>query len=118
MEVPVTDALKRIIGDRPYFIVTSNGDNYFELAGFAPDHIYEIEGSWKYMQCAKPCHNELYPAFALMKKMGEAEQNGRIPTELVPKCPKCGGSMQIHTAVDGSFIPDEAAQQESRMRSM
>lgn len=103
-----TNALKKIIGNKPYFMVTSNGENHFELAGFQPDCIYEIEGSWKEMQCAKPCHKELYPAFAAIKKMSEVERNGRIPTELVPKCPKCGGPMQIHGAGEG-FIPDEAA---------
>ena len=100
-----TDALKKIIGDKPYFMVTSNGENHFELAGFDPECIYEIEGSWKEMQCAKPCHDKLYPAFPAMKKMAEAEENGLVPSDLVPKCPKCGGPMQLHIVGDG-FIQD------------
>ena len=65
-------------------MVTSNGENHFELAGFDPANIYEIEGSWKEMQCEKPCCGELYPASDLLLKMYEAEKDGKIPSELVP----------------------------------
>ena len=37
-----TEALKTLIGDKPYFFVTSNGENHFELAGFSPDCILKI----------------------------------------------------------------------------
>lgn len=107
---PVMDALKKIIGDKPHFIVTSNGENHFELAGFAPENIYEIEGSWKEMQCAAPCHDGLYPAFDAMREMAKAENHGKIPSELVPHCPKCGGPMELHLAADASFLPDEGGQ--------
>lgn len=106
---PNTDALKEIIGDKPYFIVTSNGENHFELAGFRADCIYEIEGSWKQMQCSTPCHTELYPAFELLKTMAQSEQNCRIPSALIPKCPECGRPMQLHVATDHSFLPDHTA---------
>lgn len=36
-----TEALKQIIGSKPYFMVTSNGENHFELAGFAPGNKFE-----------------------------------------------------------------------------
>lgn len=104
-----TDALKRIIGKKPYFMVTSNGENHFELAGFNAENIYEIEGSWKYMQCEKPCHKNLYPAFHLLRDMATQESDGKIPSSLVPQCPKCGGPMMLHVAVNDAFIPDGAA---------
>ncbi|WP_455537713.1 hypothetical protein [Terrisporobacter sp.] len=106
-----TEALKEIIENKPYFIITSNGENHFELTGFNPEYIYEIEGSWKYMQCARACHKTLYPAFELMKKMNENEKDGKIPSDLVPHCPKCGGNMQLNVALDNNFIPNEVANQ-------
>ena len=45
--------LKAIVGDKDYFIVTSNGECHFELCSFAPEKIYEIEGNWLTMQCAR-----------------------------------------------------------------
>ena len=41
---PVMQDLKGIVGDKDYFVVTSN-ECRFELCGFAPDKIYEIEGN-------------------------------------------------------------------------
>ena len=99
-----TEALKRIIGDKPYFMVTSNGENHFELAGFSAERIFEIEGSWKEMQCSRPCHDTLYPAFEKLHEMAQHEKSGLIPTELVPRCPRCGGTMQIHVALNSAFI--------------
>ena len=60
---PMMDQIRDIIGGRPYFVVTSNGECHFELAGYDPDSIYEIEGSWGEMQCARGCHDLRYPVF-------------------------------------------------------
>ena len=92
-----TEALKTIIGEKPYFFITSNGENHFELAGFSPNRIWEIEGSWKEIQCERGCHDALYPLFPMIPEMALAEQNMKIPSALVPRCPKCGGPMAIHS---------------------
>ena len=112
-ETPVMADLKRVVGEKDYFIVTSNGECHFEMCGFDPEKIYEIEGNWLTMQCVSRCHDTVYPSFELTEKMAAAEQNGRIPSDMVPRCPVCGGPMQIHMEGDRNFIPDTAA--ESRM---
>ena len=33
--------------------------------------------------------------------------NGKIPTELVPKCPVCGGPMAMNLRADDKFVQDE-----------
>lgn len=83
---PNTETLKTLIGDKPYFFVTSNGENHFELAGFSPDCIWEIEESWKEMQCEQGCHDTLYPLFPLIPEMAASEKNMKIPSKLVPRC--------------------------------
>ncbi len=114
-ETPVMADLKRIVGEKEYFIVTSNGECHFEMCGFDPEKIYEIEGNWLTMQCASRCHDTVYPSFELTEKMAAAEQGGKIPSDMVPSCPVCGGPMQIHMERDRNFIPDTAA--ESRMEA-
>ena len=90
---------------------SASGLQTFELCGFDPDKIYEIEGNWLTMQCARPCHDTRYPSLELAEKLAAAEQDGRIPTELVPRCPKCGGPMDIHMGAGERMIPDTAARE-------
>lgn len=107
--------LKAIIGSKDYFIVTSNGECHFEMSGFAPEKIDEIEGNWLTMQCACSCHSGLYPVLKLAEQMADSEQNGRIPSDLIPRCPRCGGPMEIQMAAGHSMIP--RAGTEKRYRS-
>ena len=114
-ETPVMADLKRIVGEKDYFIITSNGECHFEMCGFDPEKIYEIEGNWLTMQCASRCHDTVYPSFELTEKMAAAERDGRIPSDMVPRCPVCGGPMQINMEGDRNFIPDTASR--SRMET-
>lgn len=38
--------LRSIVGQKDYFIVTSNGDMHLEKSGFDPERIFEIEGTF------------------------------------------------------------------------
>lgn len=105
-ETPVMADLKKVIGKKEYFVVTSNGECHFEMCGFAPEKIYEVEGNWLTMQCAARCHEKVYPWSGLAGRMAETERDGKIFSELVPHCPVCGGPMQVHMALDGNFIPE------------
>ena len=109
-ETPVMAELKKVIGEKDYFVITSNGECHFELCGFAPEKVYEIEGNWLTIQCAARCHDQLYPWMELAEKMAAAEQEGSGLSELIPRCPVCGGSMQVHMETDRSFIPDIGGQ--------
>ena len=103
-ETQVMADLKKVIGEKDYFVVTSNGECHFELCGFVPEKIYEIEGNWLTMQCAARCHERIYPWADLAKKMAAEETGGKIPSALVPACPVCGGPMQVHMEMDQNFI--------------
>lgn len=106
---PVMKDLKAIVGEKEYFVITSNGEGHFELCGFDSSKIYEMEGNWLTMQCARPCHDTRYPSLEVAQKLSAAEQGGRVPAELVPCCPKCGGPMDIHMGAGQRMIPDTAA---------
>lgn len=105
-ESRVMSDLKKLIGEKDYFIITSNGECHFEMCGFASEKIYEVEGNWLTMQCAFRCHDRIYSWADLAERMALAEQEGRSLSELIPRCPVCGGSMQVHMETDRNFIPD------------
>ncbi len=39
--------LLRIVGDKDYFIATTNGDTHLELSGFDPAKVFEIENTFE-----------------------------------------------------------------------
>lgn len=106
----VMSDLKDLIEGKDYFVITSNGECHFEMSGFEPEKIYEVEGNWLTMQCSKACHTTIYPTLELAEKMVQTEGNGKIASELVPYCPKCGAPMQIHM-VNQNFVPQTESQE-------
>lgn len=96
--------LYQLVADKDYYVVTSNGEDHFVPIGFAPERVFEIEGKFTEICCEQGCHDATYPNHEVVTRMAEAEQNGLVPTALLPKCPKCGGDMRIHMAADQSFF--------------
>lgn len=101
--------LNEIVGDRPYFIITSNGESHFERAEFDAQQTWEIEGKWTMMQCGLACHNELYSAEPAFNAMAAYTDEMMVPEALVPHCPYCGASMHIHSAFEPKFVTNQAA---------
>ena len=95
---PVMEDLKTIVGDKPYFILTSNGEGHFEISGFEPQRVYELEGNWIELRCSRLCHDKTYPALPVIRKLAEVEKNGIVPFDKVPKCPICGAVMDLYSA--------------------
>lgn len=46
--------LKQLIGSKDYFIITSNADTHFQLNGFAPQKIWEVEGNFFGLRMRSP----------------------------------------------------------------
>lgn len=96
--------LYEIMKDKNYFVVTSNTDNHFELAGFSKERIFEIEGNCRKLQCSNCCHDKVYPGDEILSKMAESQKDGKVPSEIIPKCPECGGHMQMYVEIDRNFL--------------
>lgn len=98
--------LYKIVSEKPYFIVTSNGDGHFELCGFKEENIFNIEGNTLNMQCESACHRKLYSTYDVVKNMIKGMKERKVSENLIPKCPKCGGSMDVNIAKNQFFIED------------
>ena len=95
---PLIQNLYALVKDKPHFVVTSNTDDHLAMAGFERKSIFEIEGNMKDMQCARGCHDKVYSNREAVLTMMKHEQGMEIPSEYLPKCPVCGGAMQIHNS--------------------
>lgn len=100
--------LYRLVRDQPYFVLTTNVDHQFWLAGFDNRRIFATQGDYGLFQCAGACHKTLYDNEAQVREMIARQKDCRIPTELVPKCPVCGGEMEVNLRCDGNFVEDGA----------
>jgi NAD-dependent SIR2 family protein deacetylase len=99
--------LYQLVKDKNYFVITTNVDSQFEKAGFPSDKVFEIQGNYGYLQCAKGCHDKLYDNESLVKEMVRRTIDCKIPSDLVPKCPLCGGDMAPNLRINQSFVQDE-----------
>ncbi|WP_066253861.1 Sir2 family NAD-dependent protein deacetylase [Neobacillus drentensis] len=97
----------QMVKDKNYFVITTNVDSQFEKSGFVTDKVFEVQGNYGYLQCAKGCHNTVYNNETLVKEMVDKTEDCKIPSELVPKCPICGGNMDPHLRINQHFVQDE-----------
>ena len=106
--LPLYRALQAFAAGRDCFVVTTNVDAQFEKAGFAPERVFAVQGDYGKLQCARGCHDALYDDEALVREMAAAQKDCRIPSSLVPKCPVCGGEMEVNIRKDAFFVQDPA----------
>ena len=104
---PVYDNLLEIVGNKDYFVITTNVDHCFQKAGFDKHRLFYTQGDYGLFQCSVPCHNKTYDNEEAVKLMLEQQKDGRIPSELVPKCPVCGKPMSMNLRSDDTFVEDD-----------
>lgn len=85
--------LHKLIKDKNYYIITTNQDMQFSKL-FSEERICLPQGDAHWLQCAKPCHDKVYPAEDIVRNMAAHIEDTRVPTELIPRCPVCGGEME------------------------
>ena len=90
---------------------------YRRLYDLAKDNDYGL------LQCSRPCHAKTYDNEDMVRKMVLAQGYGiredgslylpegvkpmmSVPTELVPRCPKCGRPMSMNLRADNTFVED------------
>ena len=98
--------LLKLLAGKDYFVITTNVDHQFQLAGFAKERLFYTQGDYGLWQCSVPCHDSTYDNYETVKRMVEEQRDMRVPSELVPKCPKCGQPMSMNLRADNTFVED------------
>lgn len=88
---PYSDLLE-LVKDKDYFVLTTNVDHQFQLAGFDKKHLFYTQGDYGLWQCSKPCHQKTYDNEEIVRQMAAEQEDMKIPSELIPKCPVCGAA--------------------------
>lgn len=97
VDVPIGQPYKdlyEILSGKNHFILTTNQDTQF-LQVFPEEKVSAIQGDDTYLQCGNPCHDGIYPYAEQAKELCAHIEGTKIPSSMVPKCPVCGGHMEL-----------------------
>ena len=104
---PVYDDLLNLVAGKDYFVLTTNVDHQFQLAGFDKKRLFYTQGDYGLWQCSEPCHQRTYDNEEIVRRMFTEQQDMKVPTELIPRCPICGKPMTMNLRADDTFVQDE-----------
>ena len=115
--------LLRILKGKDFFVITTNVDHQFQMAGFPKNRLFYTQGDYGLWQCPTPCHDVTYDNRDIVRQMVVSQgfairDDGNlvaslgglrmeVPRELVPQCPVCGKPMEMNLRVDETFVEDE-----------
>lgn len=103
---PYRDLL-RLLEGKDYFVLTTNVDHQFQLAGFDKKRLFYTQGDYGLFQCSRPCHQKTYDNESAVRNMAARQTHMKIPSELIPRCPVCGAPMTMNLRCDSTFVEDE-----------
>lgn len=119
----VYKSLYDLIKDKNYFVLTTNVDHQFQLAGFDKKRVFYTQGDYGLWQCSEPCHPKTYDNEETVRQMVLAQgytiaenddlvppEDGKpymsVPSDLLPHCPVCGKLMSMNLRSDDTFVQD------------
>ena len=104
---PVYQNLLELVKDKDYFVLTTNVDHCFQKAGFDKKRLFYTQGDYGLFQCSEPCCRETIDNEDAVRRMLAEQKDMRIPTELLPVCPRCGKPLTMNLRSDDKFVEDE-----------
>ena len=103
---PLYVQLLELVRDKDYFVLTTNVDHQFQLAGFDKKRLFYTQGDYGLFQCSGPCCEETFDNEDAVRAMYAEQRDMRIPSELVPRCPHCGRELTTNLRADDKFVQD------------
>ncbi len=96
-----------------YFVLTSNVDEQFIKAGFDENKYRELHGSVFYMQCNKPCSDNVWRYDFDLDKLRE-----EIAEDKYPVCQECGELIRpnVYMFRDNTYLSNRSDEQENRFQ--
>ena len=107
---PVYRDLLSLVKNKNYFILTTNVDHQFQKAGFEKERLFYTQGDYGLWQCSVPCHQKTYDNEDAVRQMLKEQHDMRIPSALIPYCPRCGKPMTVNLRSDSTFVEDSGWQ--------
>ena len=104
---PVYQALLSLVQKKDYFVLTTNVDHCFQKAGLDKSRLFYTQGDYGLFQCSAPCCQKTWDNEEVIRRMAEEQKDMRVPTSLIPLCPRCGKPMTMNLRSDDTFVQDD-----------
>ncbi len=113
---PTYAALRRAVGDKPHFILTSNVDGHF-LHHFDREALLTAQGDFAKLQCGS-CRT-VWPAAPQLERIAAAVDAATCTVDeaLVPRCASCGRVAQPHVNGGEWFVHEAHADEWKRLEA-
>ncbi len=98
--------LLSLINKKNYFVITTNADHLFQDNDFDKNRLFYTQGDYGLFQCSKACHHQTYDNKEIIYEMYSQQKDMKIPSHLIPYCPKCNAPMTPNLRKDDTFIQD------------
>ena len=95
------------------FVVTTNVDGQFELAGFPGERIFATQGDYRWFQPASGTPKILIDNHEWVMRVLPLIEDCRIPTEMIPTMPD-GSPAAMNLRIDETFVEDFRWHQQAR----
>lgn len=119
LDQPVGQAyldLKDILAKKEYHIITTNADNAFAVADYNSEKVFHIQGEYGLWQCSQHCHQQTYRNDQTIRQMIAQQKDMKIPSNLIPKCPKCDQPFEINKRNEEKGMVEDADFHAQRQR--
>ena len=106
--------LDALLKGKDFFILTTNQDTQF-VKLYPEEKVAEIQGDHRFFQCAACCTDDTWDAVKPVADMVAAMgSDTKIPTDLIPRCPHCGGEAFPWVRGYGNFLQGKKYEEISR----
>lgn len=105
---PLYRLLIHELSDKKIYVLSTNADTWFVKAGLPGEKIFCTQGDNFHIQLGRGCYDRIYDAFELFHQMNQTKTDCKISSSMVPKCPVCGGLMDMNPRKANFFVQDNA----------
>ena len=102
--LPLYRKLFELLKNKEHFVITTNVDAQFALAGFK--NVFAPQGDYGLFQCSKPCSDMLWSNEEEIKRMKAEIKDFKIKTP--PKCLRCEALAEVNIRKNASFVQDSS----------
>lgn len=116
---PVYQWLLALVEAKSFFVHTSNVDGMFEKNGFEKDRIFTPQGDYAWMQCQTPCTTATWASRPILERILpeiDPETQEVVNTEVLPRCPNCGGDVMLNVRGGDWFVGEPYVEQAEKLR--